>query len=163
MKEAISRPDSRILITTYTETNSSEIERRFVEEYGCVPSNVTIAGWFSFLLEHGVRPYQGCVVERRISGLHFNVGVSGKYTAETELSHYLDREGQIYRDKTSKFACKCDHLSSGRVVARIAGIFDEIFFDEVQDVAGYDLEFIERLMNSPIRLLLVGDPQKGTY
>lgn len=163
VNEAISRPDSRILITTYTDTNTAEIEKRFVEEHGCVPSNVTISGWFSFLLEHGVRPYQGCVVEKRIAGLHFNEGVSGLFKAESDLSHYLDNDWQIYRDKVSKFACKCDDLSKGRVIGRIAGIFDEIFVDEVQDIAGYDLDFVELLMASRTGLLLVGDPRQGTY
>lgn len=163
VNEALLRPQSRILITTYTDTNTAEIEQRFIEIHGCVPPNVTISGWFSFLLEHGVRPYQGCVIEKRIVGLHFNQGVSGLYKAETSLSHYLDDHLQIYRDKVSKFACKCDHLTSGRVIRRMASVFDEIFIDEVQDMAGYDLDLIELLMDSRARILLVGDPRQGTY
>ncbi len=163
VNEALSRPESNILITTYTDTNVTEIEKRFFEEHGCVPPNVTISGWFSFLLEHGVRPYQGHLTEKRVAGLHFNQGVSSIYKAETTLEHYLDTVGDIYRDKVSKFVCKCNGLSDGRVVNRIAGIFDEIFVDEVQDIAGHDLEFVELLMDSRLQVLLVGDPRQGTY
>lgn len=127
MDEALSRPDSRILITTYAEANEAEIEKKFVERNGCVPSNVTLSGWFAFLLQHGLRPYQGCVAETRIAGLHFNQGVSAQYTKETSLAHYLNGQNLICRDKVSKFALKCDGLSEGRVIRRIAGIFDAIF------------------------------------
>ncbi|MES2188719.1 MAG: UvrD-helicase domain-containing protein [Pseudomonadota bacterium] len=163
VNEALSRPDSKILITTYTDANAGEIEKRFFEEHGCVPPNVTIMGWFSFLLEHGVRPYQGSLTDKRIAELHFNQGVSALYKAETALEHYLDSSGKIYRDKVSKFSCKCNDLSNGRVITRIAGIYDEVFVDEVQDIAGYDLEFVELLMNSSVQVLLVGDPRQGTY
>jgi DNA helicase-2/ATP-dependent DNA helicase PcrA len=163
VSEALARPQSSILITTYTDANAVEIERRFVETQGCVPPNVTVSGWLSFLLEHGARPFQGCLTERRVAGLHFNEGVSAMYTAETSSEHYLDPDALVYRDKLSKFVCKCNRLSEGRVVSRVAGIFDEMFVDEVQDIAGYDLEFVELLMDSPVRLLLVGDPRQGTY
>jgi DNA helicase-2/ATP-dependent DNA helicase PcrA len=161
--EALSRPQSKVLIATYTEANEAEIEKKFLEVCGCIPSNVTLMGWFSFLLEHCVRPYQGYVTEARIEGLHFNQGISAKYRAESELSHYVDSHNQIYRDKVSKFALKCDELSEGRLVKRIASIFDEIFIDEVQDIAGYDLDLVELLMNSTMKVLLVGDPRQGTY
>lgn len=163
VNEALSRPDSRILITTYTEANEAEIEKKFLEKNGCVPSNVTLSGWFAFLLQHGVRPYQGCVTETRIEGLHFNQGVSAQYTKETNLDHYLNKQNQIYRDKVSKFALKCNKLSGGRVINRTASIFDEIYIDEIQDIAGYDLDLVELLMDSATRVLLVGDPRQGTY
>ena len=163
VNEALSRPNSRILIATYTEANEAEIEKKFLEKNGCVPSNVTLSGWFAFLLQHGVRPYQGCVTETRIEGLHFNQGISATYKKEVGLDHYLNKSNQIYRDKVSKFAIKCDGLSEGRVIKRIVGIFDEIFIDEVQDIAGYDLDLIELLMDSAASVLLVGDPRQGTY
>jgi DNA helicase II / ATP-dependent DNA helicase PcrA len=163
VSEALSRPNSRILIVTYTEANEAEIEKKFIEKNGCVPSHVTLSGWFAFLLQHGIRPYQGCVLETRIEGLNFNQGVSAQYTKEADLAHYCNKHNQIYRDKISKFALKCDRLSEGRVIKRIEGIFDEIFIDEVQDMAGYDLELIELLMDSAVSLLLVGDPRQGTY
>lgn len=163
VNEALSRPNSRILIATYTEANEAEIEKKFLEKNGCVPSNVTLSGWFAFLLQHGVRPYQGCVTETRIQGLHFNQGVSAQYSKETDLNHYLNKQNQIYRDKVSKFTLKCDTLSAGRVIKRIAGVFNEIFIDEVQDVSGYDLDLVELLMDSAASVLLVGDPRQGTY
>jgi DNA helicase-2/ATP-dependent DNA helicase PcrA len=42
-------------------------------------------------------------------------------------------------------------------------MFDEIYIDEVQDLAGYDLDLIELLLESKINLLLVGDNRQATY
>ena len=47
--------DENVLITTYTEANEAEIRNKFK---GWTPKNITIITWFSFLLKHGVRPYQ---------------------------------------------------------------------------------------------------------
>ncbi|PTU29126.1 UvrD-helicase domain-containing protein [Stenotrophobium rhamnosiphilum] len=160
---ALSNPNSKVIILTYTETNKAEIEKKFLEKNGFVPSNVTVSGWLTFLLQHSVRPYQGCITDARIEGLHFNQGISAHYVKETDIRHYLNQHNQIYRDKISKFAVKCDALSSGRVVKRIAAIFDEIYIDEVQDLAGYDLELIELFMESALKVMLVGDPRQGTY
>ena len=47
----------QILITTYT--NEEEIRKKILEKRKYIPSNITIQGWFSLLLQHGVKPYQG--------------------------------------------------------------------------------------------------------
>ncbi|MCH8823245.1 MAG: UvrD-helicase domain-containing protein [Planctomycetes bacterium] len=46
---------------------------------------------------------------------------------------------------------------------RLAGIYDEIYVDEFQDMAGWDFDFIRILLQSRIRVLLVGDPRQYTY
>lgn len=163
INEAIGRPQSKILITTYTEANEAEIRKKFFERCGCVPSHVNVQTWYSFLLKHGVRPYQGQMTDRRIEGINLVSGRSAVYIKEGDLKHYIDKSNCIYTDKLSKFVLKCDELSGGRVIDRVASLFDEIFVDEVQDLAGYDLLVLEAFMDSTIRVLLVGDPRQGTY
>ena len=58
VNQALSIQDSRVLITTFTEANEQEIKKKFIEANGCIPPNVTVQTWFSFLLQHGVKPYQ---------------------------------------------------------------------------------------------------------
>ena len=53
-----------VLITTYTEANEAEIKNRIVQKNKYIPSNITIQTWFSFLIQHGVKPYQGHFFER---------------------------------------------------------------------------------------------------
>ena len=47
--------EGNVLIMTYTEANETEIRNKFK---GRIPKNVKIQTWFSFLLQHGVKPYQ---------------------------------------------------------------------------------------------------------
>ncbi|WP_163069612.1 UvrD-helicase domain-containing protein, partial [Acinetobacter baumannii] len=66
-------------------------------------------------------------------------------------------------DRASDFAVRCDELTHGQVISRLADMYDEVYVDEVQDLAGYDLDLIERLLRSPIGITLVGDTRQATY
>lgn len=69
VNEAMKIKDQRVLITTYTESNEAEIRQKFFELVGYVPSNVVIMTWFSFLITHGVKPFQGSLFEFQVSGM----------------------------------------------------------------------------------------------
>jgi len=62
------KQDKEVLITTYTEANESEIKKKFIEINGAIPKNVTIQTWFSMLLQHGVKPYQDYLTDKKLMG-----------------------------------------------------------------------------------------------
>ena len=64
--EAIKNRDKKVLITTYTQANEAEIKKKIIEKINYIPENITVQTWFSFLLKHGVRPYQGIIFDKRI-------------------------------------------------------------------------------------------------
>jgi DNA helicase II / ATP-dependent DNA helicase PcrA len=70
---------------------------------------------------------------------------------------------KIYSDKLSKFVFRCNEKTNGNVIDRISRIYSHIYIDEVQDLAGYDLELLKLLFNCNSTILLVGDPRQGTY
>jgi len=164
INEALKNRDGNILITTYTQSNEEEIRKKFTEVNKCIPENVTVQTWFSFLLKHGVKPYQGCLYEKEVKGLLLVNSQSAPYSKEKDIEKHYFTEGQkIYSDKISKFVFKCNNNSNGNVVCRLNRIYTHIYIDEVQDLAGYDLEILKLLLNSTSKLLLVGDPRQGTY
>jgi DNA helicase IV len=55
-----------------------------------------------------------------------------------------------------------NQMTRGAVVDRLERIFTHIFVDEVQDLVGYDLDFLDLLLASGINLILVGDPRQHT-
>jgi len=57
----------------------------------------------------------------------------------------------------------CNNESGGLVLDRLSELYRHIFIDEVQDLAGYDLELLEALRDSSMKLTLVGDPRQATY
>ncbi|MDD3181186.1 MAG: UvrD-helicase domain-containing protein [Alphaproteobacteria bacterium] len=175
VEQALASADANILITTYTEANEAEIKAKIFEKKGCIPKHITVQTWFSVLLQHGVRPYQGCLYEPDIKGMILVNGQSGlKYTKkngspvfykeDTEFErHYFSSERKIYSDKIAKFVYRCNEKSGNAVIARLIQIYSHVYIDEVQDLAGYDLEFLKLLFGSKVNVLLVGDPRQGTY
>ncbi|WP_440955526.1 UvrD-helicase domain-containing protein [Methanosarcina sp. Mfa9] len=178
VNEALSRSDSNVLILTYTQSNEVAIKANIRHHANCIPKNITVQTWFSFLLQHGVKPYQGSLDEslfdlnirgmllvNKQSAIRYTGGHGPVYWSEGEHfhKHYFNKENKIYSDKISKFVVRCNHKSSNAVVDRIARIYDFISIDEVQDLAGYDLELIKLLFKSSASILLVGDPRQVTY
>jgi superfamily I DNA/RNA helicase len=192
VKEALKQKEGKTLITTYTQANEAEIKKKFIEQNKCIPENVTVQTWFSFLLKHGVRPFQGTLFEKKIKGLLLVNSQSALkayrnpcqyckqlkivnancskcknpiyYGEEKEFEqHYFTKGLKIYSDKLSKFVFRCNEKSNGNVMERISKIYSHIYIDEVQDLAGYDLELLKLLLNGNSSVLLVGDPRQGTY
>ncbi len=169
INSSIGNKDDNILITTYTIANSLEIKKKIIKKIGYIPSNITIQTWFSFLLQHGVKPFQDCLTSKNIKGMQLvnspSATINGRSLfKETDVdNYYFNKEYKIYSDKISKFCFKCNENTNGFVIDRISRIYSQIFIDEVQDLAGYDLELLKLLMNSSSNITLVGDPRQVTY
>jgi DNA helicase-2/ATP-dependent DNA helicase PcrA len=154
----------RSLLVTYTRNNHREIERKFYGHGPLIPSNIEVMTWFSFMLRELARPYRPAMHDRRIEGLHWEEGRSVQYIPESSTAaHYFASGRYIYSDKIAKFICGCDRKTSGAVMRRLAMRFDHIFVDEVQDMAGYDLDVLELILRAGIKLTLVGDHRQATF
>ncbi len=163
VNKALKIKDKNVLITTYTDTNGEEIKKKIIEKNRSLPKNVFVQTWFSMLLQHGVRPYQGYFLEKEITGMILTPGQSARGIKETDFRHYFTKNMKVYSDKLSKFVIKCNEKSHGKVISRLARIFSCIFIDEAQDLAGYDLDLIRLLCSANMQVILVGDPRQGTF
>jgi len=189
--ESLKSENRKILITTYTQANEAEIRRRIIEKNKCIPENISVQTWFSFLLKHGVRPFQGALLKKKIKGfilVNFKSGLKGYrvpcpeckknriikicskckepfyFSEKKEFDFFYFNKGlKIYSDKLSQFVYRCNEQTGGLVIDRISKIYNQILIDEVQDLAGYDLELLKLLFKSNSEILLVGDPRQGTY
>ncbi|MBU3070211.1 UvrD-helicase domain-containing protein [Aestuariicella sp. G3-2] len=168
------RQGTRVLITTFTVACEQEIRDKIVSICGCIPEPISIITWFSFLLNHGVKPFQGRLFEFDTRGMILVNGKSGFrfknrrgqpiYWGEDDFTRYFFTSDQkVYSDKLALLALRCNEKSEGRVFDRIARCFNHIYIDEVQDLAGYDLEVLEELFQSKADITLVGDPRQATY
>lgn len=174
VSDALKQKGQRVLITTYTQNNELEIRNKILELNKFIPENISVQTWFSFLIHHGARPYQGCIYSTNIKGMIFTQSRSGvkcickgRPIVFSELKefakHYFCNGAYIYSDKLAKFVVRCNEKSKGMVIDRISRIYQHIFIDEVQDLAGYDLEILLLLFKSNSRILLAGDPRQVTY
>jgi DNA helicase-2/ATP-dependent DNA helicase PcrA len=155
---------SRAALVTYTTNNTSGIEKMLYSNVGHIPPHLTVSTWYTFLLRHLVRPYQKSLHTHPVKRLHFHNGISAQWSKEADVAaHYFGGVGCIYVDKVSKFACQIIKKTSGKPIRRLEDIFDHLYIDEVQDLAGWDLELVEILMKSRIKVTLVGDHRQATY
>jgi len=160
VEEALKITDSTVLITTYTIENVDQINRCIIEQNGFIPRNIIVLSWFAFLLREGIRPYQNHISgNSRARSILFQAGGNAFHKKE----NYFTSMEDVYSNKASEFVVECNNISNGLVVRRLEKIYTHIFVDELQDLAGYDLNFLELLFASSTYITLVGDPRQSTY
>lgn len=180
INNALEIKDKNVLITTYTEANSEEIRKKVLDRCGYLPKNITIQTWFSFLLQHGVRPYQSSMNvelhDRRINFYLSERGSTTSYKGRDGKTYSWSKDKNFYQyyflsknnlkicsDTIADFIVTANKTTKGEVIDRISRIYPYIFIDEVQDFAGWELEIIKLLFESKSEVLLVGDPRQVTY
>lgn len=99
VESALSDPRERSLIVTYTNENQRQIIRR-IEQIagGVVPPHITVMGWFSFLINQCVRPYQNAFTKEvgYLRALNFN-GKRPDFSKKSQLRYFFDSRHDIYR------------------------------------------------------------------
>lgn len=165
VKEALELPKSKkVLITTFTNANVKSIDYKMKKEVSYIPENIEIKTWFSFLLQDGIRPYQGEIFKKRISGMLMQLETVKKRRnyKKNNLNKYICGD-RMYSDKIAFMVIELNKKNNGAVFDRIAKIYDYIFIDEVQDMAGYDFEIIRELVAYGIEIIMLGDLRQHTY
>ena len=169
------RAGKTVLIIAYTENNQTEIKQRIAQEIGAVPDNIKVKGWFTFLLEDLIRPYQRVFFEKRIENVNFNDSnphildgqrfqIRGRQefleNGQLNYKHFLtkgkDRAHTTFLSKLAVRISEAEGMYSVKKVGRkqikdgfsfkrIGEIFDCIILDEAQDVTGWDYEVLAKL------------------
>ena len=159
-----------VLLLTYTESNAEEIHKKFYQRKGYIPRNVTILTWYSFLLCHLIKPYQNYVIDDsyEINGILLDSQVNSK-RKEMRIPkfkwwlYYFTKERRVLSDWIRELAFECNEQSGGKAIERLTNLYEHIYIDEVQDLAGYDLELIKAFFLSKSNIILAGDPRQTTY
>ena len=86
-----------------------EIRQKFFNLVGHVPANVAIMTWFSFLITHGVKPFQGGLFDFPVTGMllvqaqsgirfHNSRGVAVPWPEDEIDKHFfLTRQDESFR------------------------------------------------------------------
>lgn len=158
-----------VLFTTFTDENTDEVRRVFLREEGRIPDYVDIVPWYTFLLREGVRPFQSAVGlgDEEISGIKLASGTSALKTRKDELRHYAFHQSDgclcVYSDKVAELALFINQEAEGGVIDRLSRLYSMVCVDEVQDMSGYDLEFIAAMIGKVDDVRLAGDLRQATY
>ena len=151
-------PKKRLIIT-FTELGQLELRRRL--EIGCPGSRPEVVGWYSFLIDHFLKPYIcDAFPHREYLGFNF------KYRPERYVQgdrRYFDADGKVGKEGISFVALKICNSGEKAAIHRLEAIYDEIIFDEAQDFVASDLDLLKLLMESSIDTYIVGDPRQIVY
>lgn len=158
--------NKKILITTYTNKGVESIEKEYKKQNnGVIDKNVLILSWFQFLLRELVKPYQSSILKgiNIINSIDFNhqYGYINFYSRGTP-KHYI-LSNNILSNTVSEFAIDSNANSNNKVIQRLEDIYSFIYIDEIQDLAGEDIEILNLLFNSKICIQCVGDVKQSTY
>lgn len=183
VKQALERAANggKVLLLTYTINNQNELLRHICRLNKFQPRNVAVKGWFSFLLEDMVRPYQRCVVPERVSGIVFSSGnphlgrngskqfvLPGRgeiIGGQCNPQHYVTKQdGRAHTHYLAKLAATINDKTNGKPAGRLAEIYDAVYIDEVQDLVGWDFSVLCAMVKTRIRdFECVGDFRQSVY
>ncbi|KAF0259788.1 UvrD/REP helicase [Clavibacter michiganensis subsp. michiganensis] len=118
-------------------------------------------GWYAFLVTHIVKPYLPAVfADVKANGLHF---VDSDYDIPRYRSgwrYYFDDSHKPYSSRLSVLCKKILQDTGNAAVRRLEDIYDHVYIDELQDLAGNDLFIVDALMTSSICLYMTGDARQ---
>lgn len=169
--------EKTVLILTYTISNQEELLEQICRINKAKPRNVVIEGWFTFLLEDMIRPYQRCMFPTRIAGIcfdqmdpHVRNGVTIPGRREKKGENYNPRyfltsdHQKAHTTYLAKLAARIHEETGGKPVQRLAEIYDAVYIDEVQDLGGWDFDVLEAIADSGIDTFeCVGDFRQTIY
>lgn len=158
--------NKKILITTYTNKGIESIEKEYKKQNnGVIDKNVVILSWFQFLLRELVKPYQSSILNKIniINSIDFNHQYGYiNFNSRGTPKHYM-LTNNILSNTVSEFAIDSNIKSNNKVMQRLEKIYSHIYIDEIQDLAGEDIEILNLLFNSKIQIQCVGDVKQSTY
>ncbi len=153
--------DSRCLIVTYTDNNTRHLKNKVIKRFGGIPDGIRFYSYFTFLYSFCFRPI--CGYKLKTKGINFNFPLPqySQRTRKDERKHYVDNNDRLYANRIAKLLIEFDAIPD--VINRIEKFFDLVCFDEVQDFAANDFNFICALSKANVDLRLVGDFYQHTF
>lgn len=178
-KEIVENQNGCVLLISYTNEGIHSLEKEYRKQNdGILHEKVIIKSWYSFVLSEFIKPYQ-CLLnlkekfykkdldfnvpENFVSSIAFYSDEPPRWYGQRHIQYYINSAGDVYPDRTSEFACLCNSHADGKAISRIENIYSNIFIDELQDYAGWDLELIKLLFESKVSVTCVGDHKQATY
>lgn len=158
--------DKRVAIISYTNRGVQAIQTEIKKQNnGIMHSRITVESLYSFLLRELIKPYQTYIFGiNEIKGLDFSRMYNNINKHRMgQKARYMTAGRSITANEAAELVVQINNKSNGQVIRRIERIYDTIFFDEVQDLSGYDLEILKCIAGSSINLVCVGDPKQATF
>lgn len=159
----------KVLIVTYTNRGENAVETEIKKQnMGVLHPKIIVKTWYSFLLSDTIKPYQRYITGDKsfnaLNGIDYTDSHRGvNYQRKGTRERYLTKTGDVRSNYASELAYYLNDMSKGKVIQRLQDIYSNIFFDEIQDLAGYDVDFLKLLLDSKITITCCGDNKQATF
>lgn len=137
------------LIITYTTANQENLKEKVIDKFGFAPPNIYIYGYFEFLLKFIIKP----LCPYKVKEICFEIP-NPRYQ-----SPFTSNRKMIYANRAAKYIL--DNLPDFK--QRMNRYFNEVYIDEMQDLASDDFKWMLSLSELSIPVTLVGDFFQNTF
>lgn len=158
-------PLQRILMVTYTNKGILSIKNEIEQQnFGIIPANVTILTWYQFLLKELIKPYQTYIADiNEIQSFDFSLEHTRNYARLGTKARYITSGKNVRSEEASNLALLLNETSGGLVFDRLERCYSFLFVDEVQDMAGRDIDILRCIFQTNIQTVCVGDNKQATF
>ena len=165
---AVKNRDKSALILSFTNRSIESVRNEIRKQNGGVlHPQVVIKTWYRFLLSDMIKPYQVKITSGKINyikSLDFSEQYGQKnYRKKGTYARYINSGGNVRSNQASELAILLDQKTCGKCIRRLEDIYSNIYFDEIQDLAGYDIDILKLLMESIISITCCGDNKQATF
>ncbi|MDO5308690.1 MAG: hypothetical protein Q4G03_04280 [Planctomycetia bacterium] len=147
------------LIITHTIANYETLLSKIRDKFGGIcPDNIVLLRYFQFLYRFCYSPFLADDV--RAKGIIYKKPPMTR-ARDNDIRFYMNESRFLFSNGLSlllEFKNVIEDIQN-----RIVKYFDEFIVDEVQDIAGRDFDFLEKLMETDVDHLYVGDFYQHTY
>lgn len=156
---------ARVLMVTYTNRGAEAIRTELeAQNYGVSPVGIVVYTWYQFLLKELIKPYQTYITDiNRLVSLDFTLEHSRNYASAGTAKRYITNSDDVRSEEASNLVLLLDERSEHKVFSRLAKTYSSIYIDEVQDLAGHDIEILEKLFALDMSVVCVGDNKQATF
>ena len=149
--------EKRFLIVTYTNNNCKNLKDRICRKFGYLPQNISVRTYFSFLVNFCYKPFFHHILREK--GVTWKDPPFQTRYNNTSRAHYITSSSYLYHNRIAKLCLNaCESIK-----ARINRYYDCFYIDEVQDLGGYDFDFVKSIIPQDRDVLFVGDFYQHTF
>lgn len=155
----------KALMISYTHKGVYSIKKEYTKQnLGVLNKNVKVCTWFQFILRELIKPYQKSFLNEisQIRSCDFSRMYEIDYSHKNSKEYFLNRHNDVKANHASEFAILLNELSDGAVLRRLGETYFCIYIDELQDLVGKDIELLELLFLSSVKVYCVGDYKQAT-
>jgi DNA helicase II / ATP-dependent DNA helicase PcrA len=155
----------KMLMVSYTNKGVYSIKKEYAKQNrGILNNDIVVCTWYQFLLRDLIKPYQRSFLNEisQIRSYDFSNIYQRDYSIKNSRRYFLTNHNDIKPNHASEFVLLLNNLSEGAILRRLEEIYSCIYIDELQDLVGKDIDLLNLLFLSSIRIYCVGDYKQST-